>query len=78
MLYFEPFFYMSFKEDSKIFIKIDMDIEENFGDMIKFKIVTILKNGTFPITRKSEFIMKNEREFQRDIKIQEFSEYYNM
>ena len=55
-----------------------MDIEENYGDMIKFEIVTLLKNGTFPITRKSEFILKNEREFQRDIKIQEFSEYYNM
>ena len=66
---------MSFNKSSQLFINIDMDIEENFSDLIKFRIETLIENGTFPITRKLEYITKNEREFQRNLTFKEFSEF---
>ena len=75
MLYFEPFLYMSFNKPSQLFINIDMDIEESFGDLMKFRIATLIENGTYPITRKMEYITTNEREFQRNLTLKEFSEF---
>ena len=66
---------MSFNKPSQLFINIDMDIEESFGDLIKFEIETLIEYGTFPITRKLEYIMKNERNFQRSLTLKEFSEF---
>ena len=64
-------------ETNIISINMDMDIEEIFDDQIRFEIATLIYNGTISITRNIEFISKNEREFQRDLRIEEFSVYGN-
>ena len=76
-LKFEPFRYNGLNEVSIIFINMDMDIEEILDDQIRFEIATLLNNGTISITRNIEFISKNERDFQRNLRIEEFSAYGN-
>ena len=60
-----------------ISINMDMDIEEILDDQIRFEVATLLNNGTISITRNIEFISKNERDFQRNLRIEEFSAYGN-
>ena len=67
---------MSVNEDSKIFIIVDIDIE--FDDLIKFEIVTLLDNGTIPMRREVDYFSQNDREFQRELRVRELSEFNNM
>ena len=68
---------MSFQEDTKIFINIDMDIEEVLSDLIQFKIETLISDsfGIIEIQRERKFISKNEKKFQREFIIKKFSEF---
>ena len=67
---------MSVNEDSKIFITVDTDIE--FDDLIKFEIVTLLDNGTIPMRREVDYFSQNDREFQKELRVRELSEFNNM
>ena len=69
---------MSVNEDSKIFIIVDIDIE--FDDLGKFEIMTLVENeyGTIPMRREVDYFSQNDREFQRELRVRELSEFNNM